>query len=82
IAQAGLLIVNRSGWPVWPEEKLRAELGLPPEMLLHQQVVEVPTIDFSSSDLRRRATEGRSLRYFLPRAVECYIETHHLYRDR
>jgi nicotinate-nucleotide adenylyltransferase len=67
IAQAGLLIVNRSGWP---------------EMLLHQQVVAVPMIDISSSDLRRRATEGRSLRYFLPRAVECYIETHHLYRDK
>ena len=82
IALAGLLIVNRPGWPVWAEEKLRSELGLPPEMPLRQQVVEVPTIDFSSSDLRRRAGEGRSLRYLVPRAVECYIETHRLYRDK
>jgi nicotinate-nucleotide adenylyltransferase len=40
----------------------------------------VPLIDNASSDLRRRVAEGRSIRYLVPRAVECYIATHHLYQ--
>ena len=42
--------------------------------------VEVPRIDLSSSDLRRRVAEGLSIRYRTPRAVERYIATHGLYR--
>jgi nicotinate-nucleotide adenylyltransferase len=37
-------------------------------------------IDISSRDLRRRSAEGRSLRYLLPRAVECYIRDKRLYQ--
>ena len=37
--------------------------------------------DISSSDLRQRAAQGHSLRYLVPRAVGCYIETHHLYQS-
>jgi nicotinate-nucleotide adenylyltransferase len=43
------------------------------------QVVEVPLIDISSRDLRRRAAEGRSLLFQLPRAVEVYIREKKLY---
>ncbi|HUE74027.1 MAG TPA: nicotinate-nucleotide adenylyltransferase [Pirellulaceae bacterium] len=48
------------------------------EIRSHQ--VEMPIIDLSSTDLRQRAAEGRSLRYRTPRAVEKYIETQGLYR--
>jgi nicotinate-nucleotide adenylyltransferase len=44
--------------------------------------VEMPLIELSSTDLRERAASGRSLRYRTPRAVERYIETHALYRER
>jgi nicotinate-nucleotide adenylyltransferase len=44
------------------------------------EVVEAPGIDIASRDLRRRAAEGRSLRYLLPRAVECYVRDKGLYR--
>jgi nicotinate-nucleotide adenylyltransferase len=44
------------------------------------QTVAAPLMDISSRDIRRRAAEGRSLRYLVPRAVECYIETHRPYR--
>lgn len=44
------------------------------------QIVQMPQIEIASRDLRRRVSEGRSIRYFVPRAVECYIETHRLYR--
>jgi nicotinate-nucleotide adenylyltransferase len=44
------------------------------------QMVKAPTIGISSSDLRRRVAEGRSIRYQVPRGVEAYIEAHRLYR--
>lgn len=40
----------------------------------------MPRLDISASDLRERAAEGRSLRYFVPPAVEDYIVRHKLYR--
>lgn len=42
--------------------------------------VEMPTMDLSASDLRRRAAANQSLRYRTPRAVEMYIETQRLYQ--
>jgi nicotinate-nucleotide adenylyltransferase len=42
--------------------------------------VTVPLVDLSSTDLRRRVAEGKSIRFRTPRAVEKYIETHGLYR--
>ena len=42
--------------------------------------VEMPLMELSSTDLRQRASDGRSLRYRTPRAVEKYIETQALYR--
>jgi nicotinate-nucleotide adenylyltransferase len=42
--------------------------------------VEMPRIDLSASDLRRRVAAGQSIRYRTPRSVEKYIETHGLYR--
>ena len=76
---AGLLVVPRRDWPMRTADELRADLGLPADRPLRVQAVEMPLIEISSRDLRRRAAEGRSLRYQLPRAVECYLETHHLY---
>lgn len=48
---------------------------------IRKHQVEMPEVDFSGTDLRRRARSGQSLRYRVPRAVEVYIETHGLYRD-
>jgi nicotinate-nucleotide adenylyltransferase len=75
VERAGLLVVARHGHPIPAESELRVTLGT-----LRMQVIDMPLIDISSRDLRRRAAEGRSLRFMVPRAVECYIETHRLYR--
>ena len=80
LALVGLLVAARPGWDVWSADRVRAAVKLPAEVPLRMQVVQVPLIDNSSRDLRARAAEGRSLRYLVPRAVECYIEAHHLYR--
>ncbi len=43
--------------------------------------VDMPAIELSSTEVRRRVSQGRSIRYQTPRAVEKYIETAGLYRS-
>jgi nicotinate-nucleotide adenylyltransferase len=40
-----------------------------------------PSIDISSSEIRRKAKMGKSIRYLVPSAVETYILRHGAYRD-
>src|SRR5437016_2017789 len=63
---AGLLVMALPGNPVLSADELRRRVGLADEVPLRLEVVETPLIDISSRDLRRRARDGRSLRYFLP----------------
>jgi nicotinate-nucleotide adenylyltransferase len=76
---AELLIMARSGWSVDDLEGLYNRYQLPRELRL-RQLVHAPLVDLSSRDLRRRAAEGRTVRYLVPRAVEIYIQTHRLYQ--
>jgi nicotinate-nucleotide adenylyltransferase len=80
LEQAGLLVMARPGSRVLTPEQLRAQLQVPENVPVRLQEIETPQIDISSRDLRHRAATGRSLRYFLPRAVECYIQDKRLYR--
>ena len=80
VEAATLLVVARPHSPVPPPEQVRAALGLAGQAPLRLQVVQAPLIDIASRDLRDRAAHGRSLRYLVPRAVECYIEDKGLYR--
>lgn len=43
--------------------------------------VEVPAINISATEVRRRAGQRLSLRYWVPDAVAEYITTHRLYLD-
>jgi nicotinate-nucleotide adenylyltransferase len=47
---------------------------------IDQHVVQIPLIQISSSMIRARVAAGQSIRFLVPRAVECYIETHGLHR--
>ncbi len=42
--------------------------------------LSVPAIEISSSDLRNRLRDGRSIRYRTPRSVEAMLESEKLYR--
>ena len=58
--------------PLLPKNRLA-------EARAHQ--VDMPRIELSSSEIRRRVVAGRSIRYWTPRAIEKYIEAHHLYQQ-
>jgi len=45
-------------------------------------VVTMPGLDISASDLRQRVASGWSIRYQTPAAVEAYIRQHGLYREK
>jgi len=50
-----------------------------PEFPYPHRVVMNPLLAISSSDIRRRIAEGRSVRYLTPDAVIDYIRVYHLY---
>lgn len=75
---ASLIVVNRGSQSPPDLAGLIPHLGA--SAVARIQLVTMPGIDISSSDLRRRAQQGQSLRYLIPRAVERYIIDHHLYQ--
>jgi nicotinate-nucleotide adenylyltransferase len=82
VARATLLVVARPGFAFWSKSQLQEALRLPADVSLRLQTVDVPLVDVSSSDLRQRVALGRSIRFMVPRAVDCYIHQHELYRAR
>src|SRR5437660_5161270 len=76
---AELLVFSRPDWPLRQPEEVRQSLSLAPEAPLRLRVVHAPLIDVASRDLRQRVAHQRSIRFLVPRAVECYIEEKKLY---
>ena len=70
------LVVRRAGQP---EPNLA---DLKPLCAANKQprLVEMPEIDVSSSEIRRRIAAGEPIQQFVPSAVEAYITQHELYR--
>jgi len=61
-------------------DQLRSALSETQLAALRSGVVETPLIDISSTDIRRRVRDGRSIRALVPDPVRCYIDEHELYR--
>jgi nicotinate-nucleotide adenylyltransferase len=80
VQSAGLMVMYRPGYPELSAEQLRAALRLPESAPLRLQVARTPLIDIASRELRQSIADGRSVRYLLPRAVECYVQEKRLYR--
>ncbi len=76
---ATLLVVARPGVAV--DFGPPAPLVSPEQLSEYQeQQLQMPLVGFSSSELRTRVAEGKSIRYWTPRSVEKVIETQGLYR--
>ncbi|MER3414236.1 MAG: nicotinate (nicotinamide) nucleotide adenylyltransferase [Armatimonadota bacterium] len=71
---ARLAACSRPGFPL--EEVVRA---LPELFARRVEPFSAPLLDVSSTDLRRRLREGRSVRYLIPDSVIRFIEETRLY---
>jgi nicotinate-nucleotide adenylyltransferase len=58
----------------------RAEVAIP-ERQPALQSIQVPTIDISATEVRRRVSRGQPIRYWVPDPVAEYISRHRLYLD-
>jgi nicotinate-nucleotide adenylyltransferase len=79
LSKATILVAARSGHSIWTAADVAAGVGMNPKDV-RLSVIDVPLIDISSRDIRRRVAEGRSLLFQLPRAVEVYIREKRLYQ--
>ena len=55
--------------------------GIDNEFVKQVRFVQVPTIEISATDLRRRIREGKTIRYLVPESVRSYIEDNKLYQS-
>jgi nicotinate-nucleotide adenylyltransferase len=60
----------------------RLEEALGTRIMPRCRVLETPGVDISSTELRRRAASGESLRYLTPPSVERYIRGRRVYAGR
>ena len=74
---ASLIVVNRGHQPPPNLASLVPVLGA--AAVSRIQLVTMPSVDISASDLRDRARQGLSLRWQTPRAVERFIVEHRVY---
>jgi nicotinate-nucleotide adenylyltransferase len=73
-ALARIVVMSRSG--DGPDERVPGFADGPPPPF---RAVEVTRLDISSTELRRRVREGRSIRYLVPDSVDRLIEAKRLY---
>jgi len=77
---ATIVAVNRGDRPLPDLDALRSRLG--DAVMQRIQIVTMPGIDLSATDIRDRVREGKSIRFMTPRPCEIYIEQHGLYRNQ
>ncbi len=81
IVELATLVVAARPGDRWRDlDALRAKLQERTGRNVDCLCVNMPLIGISSSAIRERCRAGKSIRFMVPAAVECYIKEHGLYR--
>ncbi|MFO0799332.1 MAG: nicotinate (nicotinamide) nucleotide adenylyltransferase [Gemmataceae bacterium] len=78
IELVSLVVVPRPGVMLWTADRLAKALGVAADAV-RLRYVACPMIEIASRELRRAVTDGMSVRYLVPRAVEEYLRDRKLY---
>lgn len=73
------IVVTRPGYQLNREEE-RFQ-GLPELLWQKVSILPIPGLFISSSDIRKRVSQGSTIKYLLPLAVEKYILENRIYKD-
>ena len=75
---ATIVAVNRGDRPLPSLDEIRETLG--EAVASRIEIVTMPGIDLSATDIRSRVQSDQSIRFMTPRAVEVFIAENELYR--
>ncbi|MCH8243885.1 MAG: nicotinate-nucleotide adenylyltransferase [Planctomycetes bacterium] len=79
VEECRIITAARPGWTTDVWDDLRQTFTDEQIARLRSGVVETPLIDISATDIRRRISSGRSVRYLMPEEVICYVRENNLY---
>lgn len=73
------IVVTRPGYLLKKDDPQYARL--PSGLWDNISYLEIPGFDFSSTDIRKRVSQDKPIKYLVPPKVEQYIRHHGLYRE-
>lgn len=81
VREANIVAVERPGYLLDDLSVVRDAFGDEVAACIRRNRVEIPLMDLSATDIRRRARQGLSIRYLVPEPVRTCIHENQLYSD-
>ncbi|HEX3012236.1 MAG TPA: nicotinate-nucleotide adenylyltransferase [Syntrophomonadaceae bacterium] len=79
VGMCEFIAITRPGFKLDPEDD--AFKDVPRVLWQHMHILEMPGSVVSSSDIRNRVANGKTIKYLVPPQIEEYIRTRGLYRE-
>jgi nicotinate-nucleotide adenylyltransferase len=80
-ARLAVAVMRRPGFGQSPDLRLDMHHNAIPELEQYSLLLNSPLVEFSSTDIVERLSNGRSVRYMVPDHVLEYIKKHKLYEE-